>query len=342
MNLKRCFIILAIIGLFGLLIVPELLNYFVGKNQPIIGEDAVKGYAFVGKLFVIALVLANLYKLFGYLKSKDWRGFILFLVLLLLFSFVFKSVDYSKFYLEKKISTNTFNEYKVRFNLIENNQFQAESYFQGLKESTEIKSMSQLSSILLADFEKNKELLFEQIHLQDPKLNFAVYLMGFVSQAWAYGNIMAPSESGCVFNNEHDRSGFAKKNFSDYLGSKIGCCTYYAYFLKALLDQFKIENKLVLIRGHIFNEILIAGKSFVLDANINALYTISWKDIVETDLPFEIVSFPHAGMDKKSKKYRPIIGHFKQKMYWLVNTRYSFFEYQNSIPENYALVLRGP
>lgn len=338
MKLKSWHLISSIFVILALLLSPTLLNFLIGKHIPEITDEVVKGLALGLKIVLLVVALYVLSSLIICLMHRSFRAGSLALIILLVIGLAFKYVDYSKFYLEKKISANKFNEYSVRFNLVENHRFAIDSHFKDII-PPDVRSVSQMASILSASFSKDEDLIRGEINTGSKEIDFAVFLMGFVSQAWAYGNLTKPNESGCVFNNENDRSGLADKIFIDYLSSKIGCCTDYAYFLKTFLDHFKIENKLVLIKGHIFNEVKINGSSYVLDANINTLYTLSWKDIVESDLPFDVVSFPHVGTDKSNPKFRPIIGHFRQKMYWLVNTRYSFFEYQNQIPVDYAKVL---
>lgn len=180
--------------------------------------------------------------------------------------------------------------------------------------------------------------------------------MGYSSSVWAYGNSLDPENAGCVFNNEGDRTrSYEGKTFGDFINSPIGCCNDYANLLTVLLTNFGINNRQVLIGGHIFNEITLdtpflfrhkSGrpndvfvKKMVLDSTIDFVYLNDWKTIQFTSDKFQVIVLPHPSSDVDSENYRPLLTGFQQMMLKLAERGGTEFSLKDGVPENLVKLL---
>ena len=168
-------------------------------------------------------------------------------------------------------------------------------------------------------FEGNREQLSKVWGIKSEEKLKALYFLNQTSWLWAYGNEFALDRAGCVSNNELTNFAIDEKWSSPdfYLNSPIGCCTDYAHMLKFLLDSAGIENKMVEIPGHIFNEARVDGKPLILDATVGYAIPYTWQQIASKGFlkKIDIELFPNKSMqDPGSKDYRPISLRFRLHM----------------------------
>lgn len=186
-------------------------------------------------------------------------------------------------------------------------------------------------------YDQNLDVLEEGWQLHDSAELKSIYYMNFVSSLWAYGNKDNPEEIGCVFDNEvHGMTHKKDLTVKDYLVSEIGCCDDYARILKLMLDKEKIKNRLVHVRGHIFNEAFFKNKWHVLDANINTMFHDSWFDITfrQPGERFLISTFPHNNsLFSEPEFFRASVGKFRLEVITAAVKRNLFptYEYVNDL-----------
>jgi hypothetical protein len=166
-----------------------------------------------------------------------------------------------------------------------------------------------------------------------------LFYLNFVSSLWSYGNRMSSEKAGCVLINENTNFGPIPEEgitVRTYVDSDIGCCTDYAYMLHFLLRRAHFESRLVLLPGHILNEVKVDGRWMALDANINVFYRQSWQETVSNNgRPIGVVLFPLRDSDPNAERaYRPLSGSFRQFM--LARLAMGFdapFSYSTDLPE---------
>jgi hypothetical protein len=139
----------------------------------------------------------------------------------------------------------------------------------------------------------------------------AISLMLFTSTLWAYGNEVHTKKPGCITINEDNGWHRDEPTLQVFKRARIGCCTDYAHALSLVLSKNGIENRYVLVPGHIFNEALIDGKWGVLDANTNMYIASSWTDAIEARNGVQAHVFPHPGQGS-GRLHRPAIGEVRQ------------------------------
>lgn len=173
-------------------------------------------------------------------------------------------------------------------------------------------------------YQKHKVYLSRIWQVGPEKKLIAIFFMNTVSSLWAYGNKNLTKKPGCVsINEDNDFKEVKNPTIKTYINSKIGCCTDYAFLLAFLLEKEKISNRKVSVQGHIFNEVLINGSWYVLDANTNLMFESSWQEIIHRK-PNQIVKvklFPHCNLINNGDDfYRPIVGKFILEMiYWALS-----------------------
>ncbi len=123
-----------------------------------------------------------------------------------------------------------------------------------------------------------------------------VFILNTVARLWHFGNFIYPHASGCVRVNEtispeegdyifeyaHDSTPIYYKHaedMSDYLNSKIGCCTDHAFITKILLDKADYLARRLVSPGHWFAETVVDGNWYTIDASFGSLVKSSIEDM---------------------------------------------------------------
>ncbi len=141
----------------------------------------------------------------------------------------------------------------------------------------------------------------------------SIFFMNLISRLWGYGNVNNPEATGCVLDNENEKTNQMNASISTYINSEIACCSDYAHLFKYLLDNASIKNRLATISGHIFNEVSLNNKWLAMDSSLNILFDRSWENIYKRNKneKFVVTIFPHQNLIKKDNDfYRPVIGSF--------------------------------
>lgn len=182
----------------------------------------------------------------------------------------------------------------------------------------QIKTFDDFTTYAHSVYEKNRKYLSRAWKIENENKLKSLFYLNFVSSLWDFGNIRNNKIPGCVLDNEQaGQIDPSKATVQTYLKSNIGCCTDYAKFLKILLDKENIKNKLVHVRGHIFNEAFFNNKWNVLDASTNAYFHNSWMGITfrKPGESFRVSVFPHHNTNfKNSNLYRKDVGSFRYEM----------------------------
>ena len=166
-------------------------------------------------------------------------------------------------------------------------------------------------------FNKKKANL-ESWAIDNPIELRVLFYMQYVSGLWNYGNAdkLNWQKVGCVLRNEDNNwnaVSIDKINIRTYLDSKIGCCSDYAYMLGYLLDRAEIQNRVIQIPGHIFNEVYFNDTWNVIDANTGIYINKSWKEVLrdgDSDPNMKILTFPHKNQ-YVGESYRSFIPAFQ-------------------------------
>jgi hypothetical protein len=125
-----------------------------------------------------------------------------------------------------------------------------------------------------------------------------VSVLNIVSYLWHFGNFERISRPGCVQVNELIKEDFADflyqeyqgedpiywrtaVGMSDYLNSKIGCCTDHAFLTKVLLDEAGFETRRVTIPGHWLTEVLIGSSWYTVDASSGLMVNASTEAMLQ-------------------------------------------------------------
>jgi hypothetical protein len=152
-------------------------------------------------------------------------------------------------------------------------------------------------------------------HIQSENKLKCLFIMNYVSGLWALGNRVNVDKPGGALSNELNQWSETPPSVQAYLDAKIGCCADFAWLTKYLLDQEGIENRLTSYPGHVFNEVKLDGRWYVLDSMINIFVEASWEDIFRH--PHErdsivVLLFPsQSSHDDRSKRYRSITPQFR-------------------------------
>lgn len=182
-------------------------------------------------------------------------------------------------------------------------------------------------------YQKKRPVLESGWGIKDSDELKSIFYMNLVSGLWVYGNKINTDKTGCVLNNEITGLTDPKTaTIKTYLNSSIGCCTDYAYFLNFLLDKQGIKNRVVNVRGHVFNEAFYNNQWHALDANINVVFHDSWMNITfrKPNHDFKVSLFPHHNSVFNAKEqYRKIIGKFRYEMLTAAVKRNLFPTYSN-------------
>jgi hypothetical protein len=171
--------------------------------------------------------------------------------------------------------------------------FQKENVF-----SMQEKTIRELYDSFSRWYEKNRSVLKSAWPLfSDDQLKVAS-ILNAVSYLWHYGNFNLIYRVGCAQVNElisEDSGDFIYpdgrmppiyfKRFvgmTDYLNSKIGCCTDHAFLTKALLEQAGFESRRVVIGiAHITTEVFIDSSWYNIDATGGLLVNASIESMIE-------------------------------------------------------------
>ncbi len=185
-----------------------------------------------------------------------------------------------------------------------------------------IKSFKDLYLYVERDFERY-DFKKEEKQFEHEDVMRGIYYMAFVSGLWAYGNKNNPNLPGCSTGNEVSgpipSSSVTVKTF---LETPIGCCTDYATVLALLLTSRGIENRIVEVfddprsssPSHVFNEALLGGRWWTLDANINVAYAGNWEEVIDQRRQVDAFLIPHSNMSYESLNYRASVGSFRTFM----------------------------
>jgi hypothetical protein len=160
----------------------------------------------------------------------------------------------------------------------------------------------------------------------------AAFFAGLTGTLFAYGNKERPEMVGCAGDNELRAAPAAGCLLAaEFLNSRIGCCDDYARLMKYLLDTARIPNRLVAIPSHTFNEIDIAGRRFVVDANTGLIFDRSWEELsTRPGQRIYVYTLPLAGlMDAASENYRPQLGRLRSNLVRIVARGGAPWEYQD-------------
>ncbi|PKN89351.1 MAG: hypothetical protein CVU51_00765 [Deltaproteobacteria bacterium HGW-Deltaproteobacteria-1] len=126
----------------------------------------------------------------------------------------------------------------------------------------------------------------------------AVSILNAVSYLWHYGNFNMISRAGCVQVNElitEDSADYIYADgktppiywktavgMTDYLNSKIGCCTDHAFLTKALLEEAGFNSRRVYIGvAHVMTEVLIDSSWRTIDATAGLMVNTSMASMIE-------------------------------------------------------------
>ena len=148
-------------------------------------------------------------------------------------------------------------------------------------------------------------------HIPDSRMSKAAYYAALAGTLFAYGNRDHPDKVGCARTNEL-LPGPIEGCMTEaaFLGSRIGCCIDYALLMKELLDRSGLPNRLVIGKGHVFNEVT-SEPPFIVDANTGILADASWEAIRNRG-KFTVYQLPLAWASTKSdREYRPILARFR-------------------------------
>lgn len=165
----------------------------------------------------------------------------------------------------------------------------------------------------------------------------AFYAM-VVGTLFEYGNKDAPELLGCSYHNEVLGGPVTyRQSQRQFLNSKIGCCNDYAYLMMILMDFEGIQNQMLVGAGHIWNEFVVDGQKYNVDANTGYVMASAWADL-KRDGDLLIWKFPLAGaMPSAGERYRPILGVFSlYTMSRIVDGGFPV-EYWDDIPQQWPL-----
>ena len=170
-------------------------------------------------------------------------------------------------------------------------------------------------------FLKYEDHLNSRWHLANSRLLESIFYMNTVSALWKY--------SKCISTNSDLSNSHSKIKF--YLSQNEACCTDFALTLKLLLDKAKFKNRLVLLPGHIFNEVLIQNNWYTLDASINVMFNQPWKNIAFTNGNTIATTFVHLNLNPiNNANYSPSIGALRyEQKYWAMEKATLFFKYED-------------
>lgn len=194
-----------------------------------------------------------------------------------------------------------------------------------------------LHDLIEQDFSRNLNPLKKTWNGLEGDALKALYTMNVVSRLWAFGNESHPDQVGCALQNEQtDFKAQAFDGVQTFIRSPIGCCSDYAYTLKKMLDLSKVENRLVEIPGHVFNEARIDGQWWTLDATTNMAIPQAWSSLVAERPPnkVKVFTFPHWNLRAQTTQdYRSKVGVFRLYFLNLVSLGdLKDFRYENEIP----------
>jgi hypothetical protein len=164
----------------------------------------------------------------------------------------------------------------------------------------------------------------------------AIFFTNFVSGLYEFGNREAHDQVGCVGQNELISGEPVRPALTEaeILESRIGCCTDFARALKALLDRAGLENRVVVLPGHVFNEAKVDGIWRALDANINVVYDRSWQEIVFAEGQAPVRAdwyFLEGTRDPRQSAYRPLLTAFRVQMMLFAGRQYKLFHYATTV-----------
>ncbi|MDA9395499.1 hypothetical protein WN73_33795, partial [Bradyrhizobium sp. CCBAU 45394] len=131
------------------------------------------------------------------------------------------------------------------------------------------------------------------------------FYLQWVSGLWSYGNPTQLLATGAVVDNEiNGVTDPADVTVRTFLDSPIGCCTDYTTVMSYLLLEAGIESRVVSGNAHVFNEALIDGEWWTIDANLGLAYEGAWDQVISTDQTINVFQFDHAGKMQGSSVYR--------------------------------------
>lgn len=148
--------------------------------------------------------------------------------------------------------------------------------------------------------------------LQSRELKKVLFFSATVGTLFEYGNRKKRDLPGCSYWSE--RTGHTKQTVAlsqkQFLNAVIGCCDDYALLMGVLLRREKIENRRLAGSGHTWNEFVLDGQTYLIDANVGLLTASSWADLSDAK-QVAVWQIPLAGaMPTSAERYRPSLGFF--------------------------------
>lgn len=164
-------------------------------------------------------------------------------------------------------------------------------------------------------YNENRNCLANKWQTDDGKLLEALYYLNVVGHLWAYGNLDAPDQVGCVEQNEDTDHQYREPEFRDYMECQIGCCQDHALAMYEILTANGFDVSRVSSGGHMWVETEIDGQIWTLDATMMAAFRTqmpgTWSLLMS-------IFFEHPGEDTESPLYRSIVKDMRTDWFDLV------------------------
>lgn len=143
---------------------------------------------------------------------------------------------------------------------------------------------------------KEVHALLERSHTRASDFEYALYLMNAVSHMFPFG------PGGCLIEKGYNPK--VKITYTDFSNSKTGMCNDFAYILSMLLSYSKIENRIVIIPGHIFNEAKINENWVVLDPTTNIAIPSTFSKAIQKNQKTKLIVLDHKYTKENSPHFR--------------------------------------
>jgi hypothetical protein len=176
---------------------------------------------------------------------------------------------------------------------------------------------------------------------QNNETSLALFYMQWVSGLWGYGNPSGVGP-GRVISNEID--GYVPNeriNIDLYMNATIADCQDYSGMLAYLLTSAEIPNRLVAGNGHVFNEALIDGKWWVLDANQGLASPMEWIDILDFNNEVDWIYFGVNGTNFSDETYRDSLPNFRNEWLLLASNGIFIDSVNYSVASYYEVIRDG-
>lgn len=164
-------------------------------------------------------------------------------------------------------------------------------------------------------YEQARPFVEENWRIKHDAVRRVAFYAAVVGSLFEYGNKDKPDVVGCTYNNELTGGPVGRSlTQEEFLRSRIGCCNDYAYLMKFMMDFDGIESRMLYGAGHIWNEFVVDGRTYNVDANTGLLVASAWDALPSAD-KIKVWRLPLAGsMTSAGERYRPVLGAFVQYM----------------------------